>query len=130
VTGLGKLIRALIGVVVLVALIVTVNSWYGQYRESVKRSKLLASRQDTSTVAASATPVPVVPFAGAKIAILVDGAALRSAPATATKSIRGLKKGELLFFLTVAPNNWIKVRDAKGKQGFMLNDPAVARVQK
>lgn len=129
-TGLGKVVRALIGVVVLVALIVTVNSWTNQYKDSVKRARLLASKQDTSTVGATSAPVPVVPFAGAKIAILVDGPVLRSAPATATKSIRALKKGELLFFVAVAPNNWIKVRDAKGKAGFMLNDPAVAKVQK
>lgn len=129
-TGLGKVVRALIGVVVLVVLIVTVNSWYGQYKDSVKRARILASRQDTSTVTATSAPVPVVPFEGAKIAVLVDGPALRSAPATSTKSIRALKQGELLFFVSAASNNWVKVRDAKGKVGFMLNDPKVARVQK
>jgi hypothetical protein len=126
---LGKVLRALVGVVVLVVLLVTVNSWYGQYKTAVKHQKALASRQDTRTVDATATAL--VPAAkGSKIAILVDGPALRSAPATATKAIRALKKGELLFVVAPAANNWVQIRDAKGKLGYVLNDPRFTRVQK
>jgi hypothetical protein len=129
VTGLGKVLRALVGVVVLVALIVTVNSWYGQYKTAVKHAKTLASQQGTRTVDATITAV-VVPAKGAKLAVLVDGPALRSAPATATKSIRALKKGELLFVVAPVANNWVQIRDAKGRLGYVLNDPRFTRVQK
>jgi hypothetical protein len=126
VTGLGKVLRAVVGIVVVVVLFTTVNSWYGQYKLASKRAQVLASKPTTNTVEATVT----IPVQGSKLAILADGVVLHSAAATSTKTVRALKKGELLVVIGVAPANWLQVRDARGKVGFVLNNPAITKVQK
>jgi uncharacterized protein YgiM (DUF1202 family) len=127
VSGLGKVVRALIGLVVVVVLLLTVRAWYGDYRTAARKAAL-ASRTSSRSVAATGS---VVPVQGQKVAILVDGLSLRSAPDTATKSVRPLKKGEQLLLVGVnTQTNWLQLRDGTGKLGYLLNSASAVRVQK
>ena len=125
-TGLGKVLRAVVGIVVVVVLFMTVNSWYGQYKLASKRAQVLASKPATNTVRGHRHDSRKRVEAGDSRRRCSDA----FAAATSTKTVRALKKGELLVVIGVAPANWLQVRDARGKVGFVLHNPALTRVQK
>lgn len=125
-TGLGKVVRALVGLAVLIVLLVTVNGWYGAYKQAARRQKI-ASVAASSTVESSQV-VPVT--GGKKVAILVDGVVLRSTPASAGVPVRTLKKGEQLILVGTV-GSWLQLRDAtNGKLGYVVSSPASLQVQK
>jgi uncharacterized protein YgiM (DUF1202 family) len=127
VTGLGKIIRALIGVVVLVVLIVTVNGWYGDYKLAARVKN--GASTEASASADSTRVVPVV--GGKKVAVLVDGVVLRTTPATAAVAMRTLKKGEQLVLVGTTASGWLQLRDSgTGKLGYVANNLANLQVQK
>ena len=75
-SGLGKVIRGLVGLVVVVALLLTVRAWYSEYPVAAHRAATTASKSTTRSVDATA----VVPVQGQRVAILTDGLSLRSTP--------------------------------------------------
>lgn len=125
-TGLGKVVRALIGVAVLVILVVTVNGWYSDYKKASHSKKVVAVVATSSVDATQVVPV----VGGKKVAILVDGVVLRATPANAGAPVRTLKKGEQLILVgTVGP--WLQLRDSSnGKMGFVANNNTTLKVQK
>ena len=125
-SGLGKVIRALIGMAVVIVLLFTVRAWYDDYKVAARKATALASSSPSRTVDATA----VVPVQGQRVAILVDGLSLRSTPETSTKVVRPLKKGEQLLLVGVTQSNWLQLRDAAGKLGFVLNNVSAVKVQK
>ena len=125
-SGLGKVIRGLIGLVVVLVLLFTVRAWYDDYRVAARKAATLASSSTSRTVEATA----VVPVQGQRVAILVDGLSLRSAPETSTKVVRPLKKGEQLLLVGVTQSNWLQLRDPSGKLGFVLNNASAVKVHK
>jgi uncharacterized protein YgiM (DUF1202 family) len=127
VSGLNKVIRGLIGLAVVLVLLFTVRAWYDDYKVAARKTATLASSSNASrTVDATA----VVPVQGQRVAILVDGLSLRSAPETSTKAVRPLKKGEQLLLVGVTQSNWLQLRDTSGKLGFVLNNVSAVKVQK
>ena len=127
-SGLGKVIRGLIGLLVVVALLVTVNAWYGEYKAAARKAAKLASSTARRSVETTKTLTPVQ---GQKVAILVDGLSLRSAPDTSTKTVRSLKKGEQLLLVGInTQTNWLQLRDTTGKLGYVLNQASAVKVQK
>jgi len=126
VSGLGKVIRALIGLAVVLVLLFTVRAWYDDYKVAARKAATAASSSASRTVDATA----VVPVQGQRVAILVDGLSLRSAPETSTKAVRSLKKGEQLLLVGVTQSNWLQLRDTSGKLGFVLNNVSAVKVQK
>jgi len=126
VTGLGKVVRAVIGLVVLVTLLVVVNGWYGEYKKAA-HTKTRAS-VETSASVDSTQVVPV--SGGQKVVILSDGVVLRATPATVGVAVRTLKKGETLILVGTA-GSWLQLRDAhNGKLGYVTNSSTGLRVQK
>jgi hypothetical protein len=127
VTGLGKIVRALVGIVVIVVLLITVNGMYGDYKNA-SRAKKTASTE-TSASADSTQVVAVV--GGKSVAVLVDGVVLRATPATNGATVRALKKGEQLILVGTTMSGWLQLRDAKnGKLGYVANNTANVQVQK
>lgn len=125
-SGLGKVIRALVGLAIVLVLLFTVRAWYDDYRVAARRVSKLSSSSTSRTIDATA----VVPVQGQRVAILVDGLLLRSTPETSTKVLRPLKKGEQLLLVGVTQSNWLQLRDTSGKLGFVLNNTSAVKVQK
>jgi uncharacterized protein YgiM (DUF1202 family) len=121
---LGKVVRALIGLVVVCAIGYTVYAWYGDYKTA---SVAARASQTTSTAPATAT---VVPVQGQRAVILVEGVEMNPAPAAGTKAVRKLKKGEELVLVGITANSWLQVRDDKGRQGYVANKSGTVRLQK
>lgn len=116
----AKIVRGIIGLVVLGALIVLVNSWYHQYRSAPQAP----SQATTSTVAATTTPAP----ANNTIAlVLIDGLNFRSKPDATGTSLRGLKKGEKLTVVGKT-GTWLHVQDNSGAVGWVAYNPQYLRV--
>jgi hypothetical protein len=128
VSGLSKLVRGLIGVVVVVVLIFTINAWYTDYKKASAKSAAVAAAKAKTPGSAESTAV--VPVQGQKVVVLADGVVLTSQAATATKAVRPLKKGETLLLVGITSNNWLQLRDSKGKFGYVANNPAKVKVQK
>jgi uncharacterized protein YgiM (DUF1202 family) len=121
----GKIIRAVIGLIVLVVLLVVVNGWYSDYKET-------AAAKRSADALTTSTPVPPVPVAVAgqrKVTVLEDGLNLRKTPDTSGVVIHGLKKGDTLV-LVATSGAWIQVKDAASKSGWVPNNNAYIQVQK
>jgi hypothetical protein len=127
VTGLGKIVRALAGVAVIVVLLTTVNGWYGEYRRANQ-----ASRSSSTVSTGTVESTQVVPVAGSKkVVILVDGVVLRVIPSKGGASVRTLKKNEQLILVGTTVAGWLQLRDSSnGKMGYVANDTASIQVQK
>jgi hypothetical protein len=125
VTGLSKALRAVAGVVVLVVLVVTVNSWLGQYKvDSKKHAIAEASATATATVESTATTA----VRGATLTVVSD-VVLRATPDAAGKPVRTAKKGEPLTVVGVTAANWLQVKDPKGKVGYIIKDEHVTKAK-
>lgn len=124
-SGLGKLARGLVGLLVVVMLLVVVNSWWHEYRNA----STFAKQEATSTP--TATPAPV---AQKTVVVLTDGLNLRDKPDATGTTIRGLKHGEQYVLVgqigPAASPTWLQLRDAKGQLGWVTNNPQYLRVQK
>jgi hypothetical protein len=125
-TGLSKVIRAVVGVVVLFTLLVLVNGWYGEYKKASHVSQ--APSRETS---ASPNSTQVVAVAGGtKVIVLTEGVVLRATPASDGVTVRALKKGENLILVGTA-GSWLQLREpANGKLGFVANDAQSVKVQR
>jgi hypothetical protein len=125
VTGLGKALRAVAGIVVLVVLVVTVNSWLGQYKvDSKKRAIAEASGTATATVESTSTTA----VRGATLTVVSD-VVVRATPDAAAKPVRTAKKGEPLIVVGVTATNWLLVKGPKGKAGYIIKDEHVTKAK-
>jgi len=122
VTGIGKLWRALLGLVIVIGLVVVLNSWWVEYRKA-------AQTQKTSSPAAVVATVTPAPVNQKTVIVLTDGLNLRDKPDATGKALRGLKRGEQ-FILVGTAGGWLQLRDAKGVLGWVTNNPAYIKVQK
>jgi SH3-like domain-containing protein len=121
---LGKVVRALVGLIVLLFLVVTVNGWWSDYKQATPRR---ASVDASATVGATETAAPSE--AGKAVVVLTDGLNFRENPDATGASIRGLKKGDT--FILVSQNaTWLQVRDPAGKVGWVNNNPQYIKISK
>lgn len=124
-TGLGKALRAVAGIAVVILLVAVVNSWLGQYKVASKAAVSGASQETTASTEPSAT----MPMQGVTVSILA-AEPLRVAPGSNAKTLRTLRKGEQLLLVGLTQDNWLEARDSNGKVGYIVNDKRVARVKK
>jgi SH3-like domain-containing protein len=121
---MGKVVRALAGLIVLLFLVVTVNGWWTEYK---KATPPRASIETSATADATATAAPA--DTGKTVVVLTDGLNFRENPDATGASIRGLKKGET--FILVAQNaTWLQVKDPAGKVGWVNNNPQYIKISK
>ncbi len=123
---LGKVVRGLVGLVIVIVLLVTVNAWLRDYKVASRAKAKRSSAAASSTVEATA----VVAVQGETASILADGLTLQSTAATGTKGMRPLRKGEALPLVGITASNWLQLKDKNGKLGFVPNDAKTIRVEK
>jgi len=108
----SKIIRAAVGVVVIMVLGFVVMNWWNDYKSAA------ATKNVAAVVAATtATPAPAAAVTGVGVA-QIDGVNFRTKPSSSAKLIRGLKKGEKVTVL-LKEGSWYKVKDSKGKTGWV-----------
>jgi hypothetical protein len=125
VSGVGKLWRALLGLIVVGALLAVLNSWWGDYQSAARSAK---RSEATATIEATAAPAPA-PVNQKTVVVLVTGLALRDKPDATGKSLRVLKRAET-FILIGTAGSWLQLRDPKGAIGWVTNNPAYIKIQK
>jgi hypothetical protein len=132
-SGVGRVARAAVGVIVLLGLVFLVNNWWGDYR-----------RGDPPDVVAETTPTPEgapetpaepgeVPAeepaaSGATVNVLIEGLNFRKEPSREGELIRGLNRGTRLELLGTA-DGWHHVRDDAGVEGYVSASEQYTEVQ-
>ncbi|MGV8082580.1 MAG: SH3 domain-containing protein [Coriobacteriia bacterium] len=132
----AKVARALLGLVVLGALIWVVYSWWGDYRNaSASGSGGSGSTTTTESVPATNTSTPTEQETSEQtsslgtILILADGLNFREQPTTTAASLRKLSKGENLTLLE-DKGSWLQVQDSTGMKGWIANSPQYVKIEK
>jgi SH3-like domain-containing protein len=122
--SIGKVVRALAGLIVLLFLVVTVNGWWSDYKAAAPAR---ASVDASATANATATAAPA--DTGKTVIVLTDGLNFRVTPDATGASIRGLKKGET-FILVSQNGSWLEIRDPAGTNGWVNNNPQYVKISK
>jgi uncharacterized protein YgiM (DUF1202 family) len=108
----ARIIRAAVGVIVVVALGFVVMNWWNDYRSTAKS-------KPSTPVVAPGTPSTVPSSTVAGVAVVkMNGVNFRMKPSSSAKLIRGLKEGEKVTII-LQDGQWFKVKDAKGKTGWV-----------
>lgn len=113
--SVAKIVRAVVGIVVLVALgIVVMNQWsdYKSAKATMPAAPVTAPGETSTTATSTVLGIGV-----AKI----DGVNFRTKPSSSATLIRGLKKGEKVTVL-LKDGQWYRVKDSKGKTGWASAD--------
>ncbi len=110
--NVSKMVRAAIGVVVIIALGFTVMNMWNEYKSAAATTK-----KATATTTTSPSTTPTVTVSGVGVT-KIAGVNFRVKPASSAKLIRGLKKGEKVTVL-LKEGTWYKVKDSKGKIGWV-----------
>lgn len=109
----SKLIRAALGVAVVIVLGIVVMNWWGDFRSAGSFKPTTTVTTPTGGASTSTTE------AVSGIAIVkIDGVNFRTKPSSSAKLIRGLKKGEEVT-VVLKDGQWYKVEDSKGKTGWV-----------
>jgi hypothetical protein len=132
-SDVGRIARAVLGVVVLVGLVFLVNSWWGDYR----RGDAPAVVTETTATPDGAADAPAEsgeesaeePAAGgATVIVLIEGLNFRKEPSREGELIRGLSRGTRLEHLGTA-DAWHHVRDDAGVEGYVSASEQYTEVQ-
>jgi SH3-like domain-containing protein len=115
--NLAKVIRAVVGVVVVVALGIVVMNYYNDFKAARASAPAMPSLLGTTQTTASASATTTLGVGVARI----DGVNFRVKPASSAKLIRGLKKGEKVTVL-LKDGQWYQVKDSKGKIGWVTSN--------
>lgn len=144
-TTLAKVIKGALGVFVLFFLLVTVNRWWSDYRES---------RADVGVAVTTSTPAPqqgkgseAAPEPADKVSadkddskkpkteaktktvvVLTQGLRFREEPDQESNLIRELDKGDKLVYIKTQ-GNWYQVQDDEGTRGWVSARTDYTRLQ-
>ena len=118
----GKLIRAAIGLIIVVALGIVVLNWYKDFKAASVAARAAKAVQASVEASAAATPTATVGVTK------IGGVNFRSKPSSSGKLIRALKRGEKLTVL-LKDGKWYKVKDKKGKTGWVTADSEAVMVE-
>lgn len=110
--NLGKIVRAAVGVVAVIAIGVVVMNYYNDYKAAAVRAAKAAAEttQTAGTVPTSTVSGPAV--------VQITGVNFRKKPSSSAKRIRELKAGEKLTVLR-QDGQWYEVTDSKGTTGWV-----------
>lgn len=123
--------KALFGVLVIVALVIVVLGFWGQYRTAsdaagrseeatVQPSKVeeAAAKGDSKSTSSSKKKGEAPKKGQRVVRILIQGLNFRESPAPDANPIRGLDDGETLLYIS-KEGNWFKVEDNQGVEGWV-----------
>jgi uncharacterized protein YgiM (DUF1202 family) len=137
-----RIVKAAVGTIVLIALLVTVNRWWGEYRDQSAppkpvtkaeeaapkgEDKAPASESQEQPTTESNAPAPA-PTKTRIVVVKTDGLNFRKEPARDANVIRGLDKGEKLTYLK-EDGGWFQVQDAEGVKGWISSKSQYAELQ-
>jgi len=128
-------IRAVLGLAVLIVLIMVVLGWWRDYKAAPSslsgsastEASPTAGEQGSGTSAAGAS-ADETPGQSDTLVVLVDGLDLRAEPSADAKSLRGLNKGERLV-LVKKDGDWYRVKTTEGDTGWISANPGYTRVE-
>lgn len=121
--SVAKVIRAVVGLLVVLVIGFIVMNWWADYRSaSTAASNAAATAQPSN----ESTTAPAV-LSGIGIA-RIDGVNFRAKPASNAKLIRALKKGEKVTVI-LKDGQWYKVKDSGGKVGWVTANADYVTVQ-
>ena len=123
-TGTARLVKGILGVIVVVILFITVSNWWGDYKREAARQP---GKVSTSTVESTKTSGASNASTASVVVVLIDGLNFRKKPAADAATIRGLKKGEKLTLVSTTAD-WYQVKDSKGTVGYVAAKPQYVRV--
>ncbi len=138
---LSKTLRATLGAMTLLVLVMVVQGWWRDYREASFRPAVSETTPTVSADDATDSPGPregegregdAQPPAQQRqgtVRVLIDGLNFRRRPAADAKPIRGLRKGEVLTVLSERAG-WYEVRSADGTKGWVSSNPNYTRLEK
>lgn len=121
----GKIVRGVIGVIVVVTLLIVVNNWWRAYRHA---SPSTSSSVTTQTPTATST-APASTASRQTVLVIIEGLNFRSKPDATGTSIRGLKKGEHLVIVGKT-GTWLQLQDANGTVGWVHDNPQYLKIVK
>lgn len=134
-SGVSRVVRAGVGVVVLLALLLIVNSWWGEYRRGPAPD--VTSVETTVTPDAEPNGDEGEPEAdanddasasGKTVVVTIEGLNFRREPSRDGELIRGLGRGTRLEHLATE-NGWYHVRDDAGVEGYVSASPQYTELQ-
>ncbi|MFU8890182.1 MAG: SH3 domain-containing protein [Anaerosomatales bacterium] len=131
----GRIARAALGVVVLLALVFLVNTWWGDFR----RGEPPAVVGETTTTPGGDAETPEEPAddadgeepaaSEATVVVLIEGLNFRREPSREGELIRGLSRGTRLEYLETN-DGWHHVRDDDGVEGYVSASEQYTEVQR
>jgi len=132
----SRALKAVLALILLLAVAFFVYNWYGDYRAAKEGPKTPASSEATGSAGATGTaPGGSNPgtVSGTKpvgtVLVLIEGLNFRAEPNKDSKLIRGLKKGESLTLIRTEAD-WHLVSDAQGVQGWISASPQYTEIKK
>ena len=139
-----KAIKAAVGIVLLVVVIMVVLNYWGTYRASKDASaepvetttsvETTASAEDTASPEGGEGDAEPAPAADAEpsqgtVVVLIDGLNFRTAASKNSDLIAGLDKDTKLAYLGTE-DGWYKVRTSDGKTGYVSSSAQYTELQK
>jgi uncharacterized protein YgiM (DUF1202 family) len=94
-------------------LAMVVYNWYGDF----KSASVVAAANRTTATTQTINPASQV-ATGSIVTVTQNGLNFRVKPASSAKLIRGMKKGDKMTLLA-KEGQWYKVKDSKGKTGWI-----------
>lgn len=118
--------KGAIGVVIVVALLIVVSNWWGDYKsESSRLDSVTSTGTVTTTRTVSGETSATTKFG----VVLIEGLNFRKAPDSTSATLRGLKKGEKLIIVG-SKDEWYHVKDSTGATGWVTAKPQYVQVEK
>lgn len=133
-------VRGIAALVVLLIVVITVFSWWGDFRAATRAEEVQTrtqqdSSEDTGTPSGDGdateptstgdAPAPATPKT---ITVLVDGLNLRVQPSDDSDRIRSLDAGTKLTYVATE-GSWYKVKDPDGKVGYISSNTQYSRAE-
>lgn len=137
---LNNTIKAALGVIALVIIVMLVSNWIGDYRSAGEPDNT-GSTETTGSSTATETPSgqteegssggtpPTAAASIGTVTVLVDGLNFRTEPSRDAELIRGLDAGEKLLLLEEL-EGWLKVKDSTGAVGYVSSSSQYTTVEK
>lgn len=132
-------VRGIAALVVLLIVVITVFSWWGDFRAATRAEEVQTKTQDSSEdtgtpsgdgdatepTSTGDAPAPATPKT---ITVLVDGLNLRVQPSDDSDRIRSLEAGTKLTYVATE-GSWYKVKDPDGKVGYISSNTQYSRAE-
>lgn len=127
--GVIRIVRAAIGVVLLLVLLLVVSRWWGEYKsESAAAARAAEASATAAAQGEGSSEGSGTASTGKTVLVLTNGLHFREKPSEDAKEIRTLKKGDKLTYIK-KQGNWYQVQDSKKTKGWVSANSSYTKVQ-